>query len=197
MKERLEIYTLNEILALADKELYEEYLSCLNNLATNRIARKVIQNMQGASLAKIYKEIVLEEEQNRSISFFNGDLVLLHESTKQPTSKTYLTCDFSGGIIYPGSSYLAYRPMLENISTNSIYVLKRTIKVETGYYSNLPRTISDLEQLQRNMELELDSNDGIDYSHFNRAMGGVLNIEQLKGKSKIKRRNANEVSNSQ
>lgn len=190
-------YTLDEIIALNNQELYETYFNYLNDLATNRIAREVIQTMQGFSLNRISEKIFQQEEQNRSTMFFSGDLVLLHESIKESRARNFITCDFSGGQIIPGSHYLAYRPIIENISTNNSYVLKKTIKVETGYYADLPRDISELEELQKNLELELDLNDGINYSHLNRQMGGSLTLMPLrrKGKTKIKRRNVYEISN--
>lgn len=50
----------------------------------------------------------------------------------------------------------------------------------------LPRNIQELETLERNMQLELDLNDGIDYSHFNRQMGSTLSLLPLKRKIKEK-----------
>lgn len=186
MIEGLEEYTLEEILAFNSKELREEYFKYLENLATNRIARNVITQLPGESIERIYQEIYFQEEANRSTSFFNGDLVLLHGGIKDQKARSYITCDFSGGIITKGSFYLTYRPLIENIYTNKSYVLKKTIKVETGYYDMLPRNIQELETLERNMQLELDLNDGIDYSHFNRQMGGVLALTPLKKESKKK-----------
>lgn len=187
MMEGIEEYTLEEILAFNSKELQELYFRNLENLKTNRIARKVISQMPGESLGKIYQIICSEEEKNRSTSFFYGDLVLVSNGIKEHKASKYITCDFGGGIIYTGSFYLSYKPLIENISTNMVYVLEKTIKVETCYYDMLPQNIGELENLERNMQLELDLNDGIDYSHFNRQMGSSLNLLPLKRKVKIKK----------
>lgn len=176
----LENLTLESILSLNDKSLYNLYIEEIANLSTNRIAKQVVARMQGESLIKIYNEIISQEELNRSYDLFNGDLVLLHGGKTEQQARSYITCDFSGSIIHPGSRYASYRPILENLCTSEVYVLKRTIKVEKEYYCDLPENIQDFESLQRYMQLEIERDDGINYSHLNRQTGGELTLKKLR-----------------
>ena len=173
--------TLNEILFLNDYNLYEEYVKEIANLKTNRIAKQITERMYGESINKIYEAILIEETKNTSNDkdFFAGDLVLLHEIIKEYHTKTDIICDFSATLIKKGELYLKYRPILENISTNKIYVLKRSIKVEPVYFDMLPKNITELEELNYKMKLQIH-NDYIDYSHLNQVMGGTLALRRLK-----------------
>ena len=129
-------FTLEEILSLNNKNLYETYHKELKNLKTNRIARQITERMYGKSINEIYEAILKEETINTSTDtdFFIGDIVLLHESIKEYHTKTGITCDFSGNMIKRGGLYLNYRPILENLTTKKVYVLKRSIRVEPAYY---------------------------------------------------------------
>ena len=176
--------TLEEILFLNDKQKYNRYMNELGNLGNNRIAKSIISTMSGSSLSEIYSEIHKQEEFCRSIDFFCGDLVLLYGGRKEHKSKQILTCDFSGALIYPQNRYISYRPILENISKNELYVLNRTIKVECGYEHNLPSNIHELETLQRNIYLEQDLNDRINYSHLSQRVGGELVLKKLNKKGR-------------
>lgn len=126
-------FTLEEILSLNNKNLYETYHK---ELKTNRIARQITERMYGKSINEIYEAILKEETINTSTDtdFFIGDIVLLHESIKEYHTKTGITCDFSANMIKRGGLYLNYRPILENLTTKKVYVLKRSIRVEPAYY---------------------------------------------------------------
>lgn len=186
--EEFEKYTLAEIVSMNNEKLLNRYFEELENLKYNRISSKVVEQNKGLKLMDIIELIQEEEDANRSYELFPGDLVCFYPNIKENCAQKQITCDFSGSIIYPGSLYINYRPLLENISTNNCYVLKRTIKVEIGYVYNLPTTIKDFEQLKLNMQLG-NYLDGIDFSHFNQAMGGVLNLQKLNKDKKEKRYN--------
>lgn len=194
----LEEYTLKEIVDLNNSYLYNEYVDAINSLATNRISRRVIKSMFGESINRVFQEIVTEEEQHRSHSLFSDDLILLYPNIHEQKAQRKVICSFSGGIIYPGSFYLTYRPFLENITKNKSYILKKTIKVEVGYYDLLPKNIQELEWLQHNIQLETSSSDGINYSHLNQVLGGTIPLTKLdrSTKTKVKVRNINENRNS-
>lgn len=172
--------TIDEILTLNNQNFYETYLKELENLKTNRIAKQIIERMHGESINKICEAILKEETTNTSMDsdFFSGDIVLVHESIKEYHTKEGLTCDFSANIIKRGGLYLNYRPMLENLTTKKVYVLKRSIKVETAYFDLLPTNISELEELNYKMKLQIEDN-YIDYSHLNQVMGGELVLRRL------------------
>ena len=111
-------------------------------------------------------------------AFFLGDIVLLHKSIKEYHAKTSMICDFSANLIKKGGLYLNYRPMLENLTTKKVYVLKRSIRVEPAYFDFLPTNIVDLEELNYKMKLQVQDN-YIDYSHLNQVMGGELVLRRL------------------
>lgn len=181
MKE-LEEYNLEEIILLNDKELYETYLKEVELLRKTPLGKEITEKMYGYSLIDIYKKIQQEEEKIRSYLFFPNQLIKFYPSKKENHAKNSLTCDFSGSIIKKGSLYISYRPLLINISTSEKYVLKRTIKVESGYCYDLPENIQELENLYENMKAEENANDGIDYSHFNQRMGGQILLQKLQRK---------------
>ena len=176
----LEKYTLDEIISMNDTNLLNKYLKEIESLKYNRINRRVIEQNYGSSLIEIINSIQEEEEKIRSYELFPGDLVYFYPSIKESHARKQLTCDFSGSIIYPGSLYINYRPLLENITTGNCYVLKRTIRVEQGCAYNLPTTISEFEKFNLNMKIENDF-DGINFSKFNSEM---LDLQKLKNKKR-------------
>lgn len=177
----LEEKTLNEILLTGTEEDIKEYYKELRNLSTNRISKLIVEQLTGESIEDIWQKIFQEEQQLRSDIFFPNDIIIMYPSIKETKSKKIITCDFSGALIYPGSLYINYRPLIENITTKERYVLKRTLKVEPAYEFYLPTTITELEQLQTNIKLEQeDTNDGINYSHLSQRTGGELVLQKLK-----------------
>lgn len=63
-------------------------------------------------------------------------------------------------------------------NNKKVYVLKRSIRVEPAYYDLLPTNITELEELNYKMKLQLEDN-YIDYSHLNQVMGGTLVLRRL------------------
>lgn len=173
--------SLSEILESNSSQLYKDYVDELEKLKNNRITKQIVEEMYGASINQIYEAILLKEVINISndSDFFPGDLVLLHESIREYHTKTNITCNFSSAPIKKGELYLNYRPILEDLTSKKVYVLKRSIKVEASYYDLLPTNIMALEELNNKMKLQV-SDDYIDYSHLNQVMGGTLSLRRLK-----------------
>lgn len=178
MKE-LEEMTLEELKEVGKEKDIEEYFNILRELQDNRLSKKVIENLKGEPIDKIYRELMKAEEEVRSHSLFPGSLVVVYPNIKEMRSKTFKICDFSGAVISPGSIYTSYRPLLDNMTTNERYILSRTIKVEIGYRNELPTNIHELEALEQNMFLETFNN-GIDFNHFSIQMGGQITLQKLK-----------------
>lgn len=184
---KIETMTVEEIKFSQTKKEVEEYYRVLDDLKTNRISKKVVESLMGQALSKIIDEIDYQESMFRSNIFFPGDLMVLYPSIKEIYSKRFHTCDFSGALIYPKSLYVNYRPLIENITTNETYVLKQTMKVEPAFTSKLPKTITELENLELNIQLEtLD--DEINFPHLNQSMGGQLVLQKLR-RNKYENRN--------
>ena len=171
---------LDNMLDLDSLNLYETHQEELESLKTNRIAKQIIEDMKGESINRIIEAILKEEAINTSMDsdFFSGDIVLVHESIKEYHTKTEMTCDFSANLIKKGGLYLNYRPIIENLTTKKVYVLKRSIKVEPAYFDLLPTNIAELEELNYKMKLQIEDN-YIDYSHLNQVMGGALVLRRL------------------
>lgn len=178
MKE-LEEMTLEELKEVGKEKDIEEYFNILRELQDNRLSKKVIENLKGEPIDKIYRELMKAEEEVRSHSLFPGSLVVVYPNIKEMRSKSFKICDFSGAVISPGSIYTSYRPLLDNMTTNERYILSRTIKVEIGYRNELPTNIHELEALEQNMFLETFNN-GIDFNHFSIQMGGQITLQKLK-----------------
>lgn len=179
--ELLENKTLEELLLGKNQEIIEQYYQELRNLSRNRIAKNIVKELFGYSLQDIWEKVAEEEQRAVSHSLFPNDLVLVYPSIKECRAKGIITCDFSGSLIHSGSLYVNYRPLIENITTNEAYVLKRTLKVESGYAHELPDTIVQLEELERKMQLGTnDDATGINYSHLNQVTGGELYLQKLK-----------------
>ena len=176
---KLEDMTLDEMQKLSIPEYIEEYYTIISQLNNNRISKRVLEKMQGQSITNIYEKLMVEEEKIRSHFLFPGDLVLVYPGIKEQKSKDFKTCDFSGAIIHPGSLYISYRPLLDNITKKESFILARTIHVEAGYIHDLPTRIGELEELEQNMKSE-ELNQDIDFNHFNNQMGGQLSLKKLK-----------------
>lgn len=142
--------SLEEIKKSNNKEEEKLYFQELSNLSTNRIARQIIEEYKGYPLSYIWEKILENEVNIKSREFFPGDIVIVYPKIKECRATKDITCDFSCSVIKAGSIYINYRPLIENISKSTSYVLKRTIKVEKGY--TLPKTISELEDLKLSIE---------------------------------------------
>lgn len=145
-----------------NQDLLQEYIKILDNLKTNRISKKIVE----------------AEAEITSNFLFPWDLVLVYPRIKEQRSRIYRTCDFSGGIITPGSFYISYNPLLENLSTDNYYILKRPLIVELGYLDRLPSNIGELEELEQRMINESEDKE-IDFSHLNRVLGETLGLKKL------------------
>ena len=182
----LEELTLEEIELLDNQQLLYEYNQMINSLKTNRIAKEVVEDLNGESIVTILTKVKQEEESYRSYEFFPGDLVILYPKISEMRSRDYKTCDFSGAVIHPHSLYVSYRPLIENITKKEVYVLKKTLHVEVGYAYNLPENIMQLESLNFNIEHENDD-DEINFSHLHQVTGGGITLQKLNYKPSYKR----------
>ena len=171
--EKFEDLDLEEIYKLNKSEYIKQYFIVLKQLKNNRVSKKIVESLYGKSLATIYQEIMRAVEELKSYLISPGDLIILYPNIKEYKSKNFKTCDFSGAIIHPGSLYISYRPLLENITKKESFVLKKTLHVETGYIYRLPTEIGELETLEQKMILE-SSDQEINFNHFNNQMGGHL-----------------------
>lgn len=180
MKE-FEEKSLSEILVDEDKSDVELYHKIIEDLATNRVSREIVEYYKGEPISEIYNRIMEAEQEITSDLLFPGSLVLLYPRIEEHRARDYITCDFSAGLIYPKSLYLSYRPLIENLTTGEVYVLKRTLKVESGHYTDLPTTIQEFEGLELKIQQQAPFDDSrIDYSHLSQRTKGGLILQKLK-----------------
>lgn len=177
--------TLDEIVSSNNQEELQRYYQKIETLKSNKLTKDIVESLFGDSLASIWQEIYEEEQQYTSLIMFPGDIVMFYPNIKEQRARTFITCDFSAGIIYPGSIYANYRPLIKNISTGENFVLKRTIKVEMGYQHKLPTSIQEFESLDNNLRIDnYQDSSGIEYSHFSQRMGGELVLQKLRRRRK-------------
>ena len=177
--------TLDEVLATNDQDEIKKYYEYIESMKSSNLTRDIVESLYGEPLSVIWQEILEEEQKYTSMMMFPGDVVMFYPNIKEQKARSFITCDFSAGIIYPGSMYVNYRPLIANISSGERYVLSRTIKVEMGYQHELPRTIQEFEALDNRLKIESYSdNSGIEYSHFSQRMGGELVLQKLKRRRK-------------
>ena len=81
MKE-LEEMTLEELKEVGKEKDIEEYFNILRELQDNRLSKKVIENLKGEPIDKIYRELMKAEEEVRSHSLFPGSLVVVYPNIK-------------------------------------------------------------------------------------------------------------------
>lgn len=102
---------------------------------------------------------------NTSYNLFPGDVVKVYPGIRTFKSKEKILCDFSKNPILGGSEYLVYRPMLNNLTTKSTYVLDKSIRVLPEFYDILPKDIYTLDEFDRRLtdSYNLQEVNGINY----------------------------------
>ena len=180
MKE-IEERTLQEIISTGTKEEQDYYYNYVASLKTNAFYKEIVESCEGQSIEDITYSIMEREQEYESTIFFPGDITFFYPRIREQRAQKQITCDFSAGIIKPGSLYVNYRPMIYNMTTQEAFVLKRTIKVESAYIYNLPSSTKELEALDMRLKIEdYDDNSGILYSHLSQCLGGEIILQKLK-----------------
>ena len=184
MKE-LEEKTLDEIIESGSQEDLKKYYEYLESMKTNTFYKDIVESYEGMSIADISYKILEEEQEYISDYYSPGDFIMFYPRIKEQRARDYITCDFSAGIIYPGSYYINYRPLIRNVTSGETYVLSKTLKVETGHSYDLPTTIRELESLNYKIMMETEhDNTGIQYSHLSQRVGGEIQLQKLKRRNK-------------
>lgn len=99
-----------------------------------------------------------------SIYLFPNDYVAFYPHIISHKASTPITCAISNAKINIGSSYICYRPLIENLTTNTTYTTNKTIKAEPYYYDYFPQTLFDFEVwYQKLLNSEYFTDDIIDF----------------------------------
>lgn len=182
-------YSLKDINNITEPSIREyfinEYKSQISELANNSFSKRIINNYisDGLSINDLSEIIETETLANTSLSLFPNKIVLFYPHFKFPKASTYLACDICGSLIKPGTSYCSYRPLLEVISKREVYVLKKTIKCEMGYYNDLPKNLMEFEMWHNALQNQFTSVlDNIDSYQLSTQIGEGFTLQKLRKK---------------
>lgn len=161
----------------------------INEYKKDNFLRKITEKYPNRSLEEL--EMIITEEiwEHTSNFYFPGNLCEFMPQIREHKTKTARTCQISGGVIYPGSYYLAYRPFILNRTINKKYVLRNSIITETGYYDFFPQTLKEFEELVSNLgnPYEIETN-GINYYQLSKSLGEYLPLQELgKRRKKVRK----------
>ena len=161
----------------------------IKNLECDRISRKVILDNPTISVNELEELLETIYIDSTSTLYFPNDICCFYPKITEQKAKTIKTCDISGSIIMPNSTYYSYRPMLDNLTTGKTYVLKRTIQTEISYYDFFPKTLYEFEELSMKLgnPFEIEDTD-YDYYDLSKRLGQYLPLTELKkSKKKVKK----------
>ncbi len=146
--------SLEQINNISDNSLKKEMLTLYNEqikkLEQDPIGKLFIDT--NISIEEIYYNIEQYLESLKSTYLFDNETVKFYPSIKECKATKNITCHFSGGTIYKGSTYCSYRPFIQNMDSGKKYVLKDTIKVELYYRDQLPITLKEFEDFIYNLD---------------------------------------------
>lgn len=146
--------SLEQINNISDNSLKKEMLTLyneqINKLEQDPIGKLFIDT--NISIEEIYYNIEQYLESLKSTYLFDNETVKFYPSIKECKATKNITCHFSGGTIYKGSTYCSYRPFIQNMDSGKKYVLKETIKVELYYRDQLPITLKEFEDFIYNLD---------------------------------------------
>lgn len=191
MIDEVKSYTLDDIYSKTNikEELLSLRMELIKNLECDRISRKVILDNPTISVNELEELLETIYIDSTSTLYFPNDLCCFYPKITEQKAKTIKTCDISGSIIMPNSSYYSYRPMLDNLTTGKTYVLKRTIQTEVGYYDFFPKTLYEFEELSMKLGSPFEIEDpDYDYYDLSKRLGQYLSLTELKkSKKKVKK----------
>lgn len=186
----VEEYTLEEINEIEDVEfrnrLQKFYQEKRLELGSTPFLRRVINGHPNCSIVNL--QYLLDSECLECTSFYNfpNQQVYFYPTVRECQSKSDIACAFSGGKIKKGSVYYCYRPLLDVVDSGKRYVLRKTLKLETMYFSDLPTTIQEFDDFAIKVEnYWLYPNERLDYECLNYYFGGSVGLLGL-GKRKRK-----------
>lgn len=174
-----EIYS---IVNLAEREYaIEFYKRELLNLGNDRLTKRVLNDNLGKSIEEIITKLEDVFLSKRSDYTFPDDIVLFYPAIKECRAASDIICDVTGAEIKKGNFYYSYRPLLENISNEHVYVLNRSIKTEISELDFLPTSIYEFDSLSEKIDNAYDIIDeDYDYYGISRRIGGSLRLRKIR-----------------
>lgn len=188
----VEEYSLQEINQIEDLKLREEYRKIYESMRLRLLDtpfnRRIGNYYPDVSIQVLEKILLKEMIEHTSFYNFPNQLVYFYPAIKEQKAGNNPTCAFSGSKIKNGSLYCCYRPLLDVVNSECRYVLNKTIKVETVYFSDLPKTIQEFDCFSEKIENYWHyPNEPLDYEQINYYLGGSVGLLKLNRKRKIKK----------
>ncbi len=165
------------------KQMIEEILEDYG--INPRMYRAIAENKSYPSMEEFEKCFIQNYPSFVSSYYFPGDFCLFYPRTLEVRAKSLKTCDLTAAPIQKGSFYLAYRPLIDDITSGKTYVIKRTIQIEVGSRSFLPQTLQEFEELVEKLgsRYEIQDNDW-DYYQLSKSLGEYMPLLELKKRRK-------------
>lgn len=156
MVKKMEEYRLSEISQIEDQEkrilIRQFYDEKVKELVDTPFSRRVLHSYSDCSISELESILYGEYLEKTSFYHFPEKQVYFYPTVREYQSDFNTTCGFSGSIIKKGSLYYCYRPLLDVVDLGKTYVLQKTLKLETAYFSDLPTTISEFDIFTQKVE---------------------------------------------
>lgn len=177
--------SLSKIYQISDRKervyALEFYKKELLSLGSDRLTKKIIRDNWGKSIEEIITKLEETFLDNRSVYTFPDNIVLFYPTVREQRATSNIICDVTGAEIRRGSFYCSYRPLLENVSNNHVYVLNRTLKSETAEVDFLPMSMYEFDALSEKIDnADAATDEEYDYYGISRRIGGRLALRRIR-----------------
>lgn len=158
----------------------EEYLEKNQIELPTRIINIVKQQYFSSELEfyRFLDEIVNE---HTSHFLFPNHLCSFYSKVNEYIASCDTICYLTGAPIRTGESYYVYRPLLQDLNTNKVYTVKKSIQAALGYIDLFPSTLFEFEEWCYKLEnAYYEPIDTIDFYDFSTNYGSdVLALREL------------------
>ena len=186
----VEEYTLEEINKIEDLEVRNQlqrfYREKRLELGDTPFSKRIVKSYSNCSISDLESILHAAYLEHTSFHHFPDKQIFFYPRTREHQAEFNTTCAFSGGKISKGSFYCCYRPLLDVVDSGRTYVLSKTVKLETAYFSDLPTTMQEFDDFTQKIENYWNyQNERLDYEQLNYYFGGSVELLELrKGRRK-------------
>ena len=190
MKKDIEEFSLNEIKEIQDQEIREyllkEFERIKNEMFFHRLPRRASEKYfdNSKSLIENYYRISSVCQEHVRLFLFPGhDMILYPKVTYRHATKT-IWLHLGDYKIEKGDPYCVYRPLIEDLTTNKKYVLKKSLFASLDCVDLFPqdfRTFEEWDYKLQNAYFNPSELNGIDFYEFScRLKDDELTLLELK-----------------
>lgn len=162
-----------------------EYLKKSDITLPLRIKNKIKEKSFTSEL-EFYQYVQELINKNTSYYLFPNDICFFYPKIVESKSTKNNICHLSGAPINIGESYYTFRPILENLTINKVFTIKKSIIASIGYIDYFPTTLLEFEEWCRILEEANYHNDGsVDFYNLSTIAGDTcLCLREFKNNSK-------------